>query len=304
MKNEINDLIFNYEAYTRQEQERVREQLANETPEERLKNMSLEARGANLEELKKQAAENEKAKKFADKHPSRKPLSDEEQKRVDLNLRKAAWAAKQPKPKRTPEARPDNNLMQYKEAKKIFYYDYLLANFKPKMFIPKFVVNAGNKHIIAEALKWVIRDTSCKLDLDKGLAFLGGVGTGKTYLMQQLNQFAHDYNLPSAARPADFPKIINEITERKELSVLTPYRRGQWVFDDIKPSVTVNEYGNQVNVFSSLVESLYTRWEKNRKTTNFTANAMPDDLRVEERAYDRVKDMFNVLIFKGDNFRR
>ena len=114
---DINDLVFNYEAYTRQEQERVREQLANETPEERLKNMSLEARGANLEELKKQAAENEKAKKFADKHPSRKPLSEEEQKRVDLNLRKAAWAAKQPKPKRTPEARPDNNLMQYKVGK-------------------------------------------------------------------------------------------------------------------------------------------------------------------------------------------
>ena len=50
------------------------------------------------------------------------------------------------------------------------------------MFIPKFVVNAGNKHIIAEALKWVIRDTSCKLDLDKGLAFLGRRRYGQNIL--------------------------------------------------------------------------------------------------------------------------
>ena len=44
----------------------------------------------------------------------------------------------------------------------------------------------------------VIRDKSCKYDLDRGLAFLGNVGAGKSFLLDQLVKFANTTQLTNS----------------------------------------------------------------------------------------------------------
>ena len=98
-------------------------------------------------------------------------MSPEEQERINYNLRLAAAKAKYPKPKPKPKVfKPKPyQLLDYTEAKKLFWFKYL----NPE---GDFKIDNENKTIVQELVKWSIRDKSCKFDLEKGIFLAGDVG--------------------------------------------------------------------------------------------------------------------------------
>ncbi len=93
-------------------------------------------------------------------------------------------------------------------------------------------------------------------------------------------------------------------------TLLQPLLNGRAHFDDLKTESIASNYGKK-NIFKDVLEIRY----KNKLLTHVTCNYMQGysgdvQMGLEEfgakyggRVYDRIKEMFNVVEFKGKSFR-
>jgi DNA replication protein DnaC len=214
------------------------------------------------------------------------------------------------KKKFRPKRKEKEQLMEYDKASKIFWNMYLKDSIYPNQFI----VDNDNRIAIQELIKYFIQDPSCKLDLNKGICLAGGVGTGKTNLMNQLSLFTQDNNLESFFSVKGMRGIIREVSSGG-LKVIDNYLMNDICFDDIAIRQTaLKSYGTDINPLDELIQGRYERFVKrNPRPTHFTTNLdfNPNDennyrtLRsmYDERSLDRIREMCN-FIYLGGNSRR
>lgn len=150
---------------------------------------------------------------------------------------------------------------------------------------------------------------SLEVDPTRGLWLAGNPGTGKSTLLRAVKNFCSIYaderspNLPRHMlwrHAKDIASGYEELgagylTELCDVDTL--------IIDDLgtEPLATMR-YGNSLNVVEELLSRRYDR----RKMTMVTTNLKMDQIKkvYRERIYDRVREMFNILEFKGPSHRK
>ncbi len=153
-----------------------------------------------------------------------------------------------------------------------------------------------------------------KPDFQKGLLVVGGFGNGKTTMFKVFQSIFTANSLPSFGMYSandvvgDFESISNGTDKEYFWKRMT---HGQAVFDDVKTERIASNYG-KVNLFKELLEKRCYSPIRTHITCNYSTSN-PGNLKsaIEEfgelyggRVYDRLFEMFNIIEFKGESFRR
>jgi len=143
--------------------------------------------------------------------------------------------------------------------------------------------------------------------LDKGIMLLGGIGSGKTLLMEGLSKLYHFFEIEISLLPS---YMITEEFARKGVEVYCSvnYKSDQiWtsadnmIIDDFGAETITKHYGQVTNVVAELMLRRYD----NKVQTYGTSNLDQKSLRkfYGERVWSRMKEMFNFIELKGDDRR-
>lgn len=147
---------------------------------------------------------------------------------------------------------------------------------------------------------------------EKGLLIVGGYGIGKTAMMRVFSRLlpaSHGFVSYSAHEAVELYEEIQTPEDKKLF--WTKMTRGVRYFDDVKSERAANNYG-KANLFKDILEKRYADEKKTYVSCNYAQKSEGDLQKAlaefgalyGPRVYDRLFEMFNVLVFKGKSFRR
>lgn len=149
---------------------------------------------------------------------------------------------------------------------------------------------------------------------DKGLLIIGNFGNGKTstmkvfeHIFKQVSGYSFK-GYTSNEAVLMFEKCGKDL-DREEFE--KSMWRGVRYFDDLKTERIASNFG-KVNIFKEILEERYSRKSKTYVTCNFKdgfKNNIEEGVnefveKYGERVYDRLFEMFNIIEFKGESFRK
>lgn len=150
-------------------------------------------------------------------------------------------------------------------------------------------------------------------NLEKGLLIIGTYGNGKTSIFKAFESALRETNIRFKGYTSN--EIVNmyEACERpsdKEEFYKT-MNYGTRYFDDVKTERTANNYG-KAELMKDILEARYINKSKTFITCNYKEGA---DGNVEHallefrdkygnRVYDRLFELFNIVVFRGASFRK
>jgi DNA replication protein DnaC len=174
-------------------------------------------------------------------------------------------------------------------------------------------IDEHNQHVILTLASYFsgLRNQHTEgMDFEKGILLFGNVGTGKTTLMRLMCECPHaPFQIVSAQ------EVVNEYQKKDGVQILESYTRlthnpvgGRYFgnrniglcIDDVGTETEGRSFGNQKNVVGELIMSRYANLRG--PYTHLTTNATREELKAYYglRAYDRMKEMFNVVAFPKD----
>lgn len=149
----------------------------------------------------------------------------------------------------------------------------------------------------------------------KGVLVVGGIGAGKTAMMKIMHRLFKD----SASRfrwvNAYELKDLAEVYTSSEIKEMYGYDlKSDLYIDDIGFSVDVKRYGNTVNIISEIILERYDLFIATGIKTHLSSNLKTEivnDLNSTptlksiygSRIIDRIKEMCEIIIFKGTSQR-
>jgi DNA replication protein DnaC len=150
---------------------------------------------------------------------------------------------------------------------------------------------------------------------DRGLLLMGNIGSGKTSIMKMFacNQ-VQPYKVENMIDITSDYKIHGEAgvkgytTNFKTAPNMFGKEIYGWCFDDVgTEEMPARHYGENKNVFAEILQSRYHHQHlvplnSTHVTTNLTEEELVNNYGT--RAYDRMKEMFNVIIFEHGSFRK
>lgn len=156
-------------------------------------------------------------------------------------------------------------------------------------------------------------DARGKLDLNKGILLVGNIGNGKTSLMRffSTNQL-YGFRIERALDIASDYKTVGESAVKayssnskvsQNIYGLEDYG---YCFDDIgTEEIPAQHYGEKKNVFAEILLSRYDNHLTPFNSTHATTNKDLTEIETiyGSRVYDRMKEMFNIVIFDHGSFR-
>lgn len=151
-------------------------------------------------------------------------------------------------------------------------------------------------------------------DLDKGILLAGSFGVGKTMIMKLFQkQTKQVYMIRTAKKIASDYMQIGEIPSLyidlyknpvNDNSVFQQDFTGLCI-DDLGAEEAKNSFGNKVNVIGDIIEARYDKGNTGRflhATTNLDATGLTDFY--GGRVTSRMKQIFNIIQFKGNDLRK
>lgn len=152
---------------------------------------------------------------------------------------------------------------------------------------------------------------------DKGLLIIGNYGNGKTSTMKVFEHIfkgVPGYTFNGYTTNEAVTMFEKCIGDKKDI-LRTEFEQRMWYgtryFDDLKTERIASNFG-MVNIFREILEERSSRKSKTYCTMNFK-NGFKDNIeeavfelseKYGERVYDRAFEMFNIIEFKGDSFRK
>lgn len=177
-------------------------------------------------------------------------------------------------------------------------------------FKSHYAVDSDNALVIESLSKYFANDSSSSLNLSKGLLLMGGVGVGKTTL---LNFFR--FNQKISFRIVSCRTVENEFSTKGDEMVRfyshnhipafgsNPFAQSfmGYCFDDLGTESNGKHFGKDKNAMAEVILNRYdSGLELN--TTHITTNLTADELKLQygTRVTDRLREMMNVVTFPAD----
>lgn len=183
--------------------------------------------------------------------------------------------------------------------------------------LPDFVIDENNKEIVSLLCKYFSEDPEFEklgYSLKKGILLFGGVGVGKTHLMQLFRNNQKQSYQPVACQDVESLYAKNgpdsnpqtgELGLRKYFGLVSLNSKNMYghdvlgyLFDDLGQEITNTKYfGTERNV---MLEVLSQRYKNGlHKATHLTTNLSGEQIKqiYGARVSDRMKEMFNILSF-------
>jgi len=158
-------------------------------------------------------------------------------------------------------------------------------------------IDKNNKEIINQIYFYLVGSPKFKGNKNKGLFLMGSIGTGKTMIINAI------INIIEATTNKRFTSLHAKkiFSFLKENGVERLNKRPLFIDDIGKETLEVNDFGTKINVIPDLFAIRYD----NNAWTFVTSNYDTEELTefYGETIIDRFKELFNVLILKGDSRR-
>jgi DNA replication protein DnaC len=168
-----------------------------------------------------------------------------------------------------------------------------------------YLVDDANQDVVWSLCFYFTNDARFKGDLNKGLLLFGGVGIGKTTLMHffKRNPRATYKVISCRDIESDFSSEGEKSVRQCSTNIAIPeneflQKEIGFCFDDLGTEATGKHYGKEKNV---MAEILLNRYDNRlpfcftHVTTNLSHEEVKDQYGI--RAYDRFKEMFNIISF-------
>lgn len=173
----------------------------------------------------------------------------------------------------------------------------------------EFIIDDSNKEIINQLYYYFVGSSQFNGDLYKGI-FLGGtLGTGKTLIMTAFcevwNSLEKTIITKYTARDAA-DLIIKKIPEFGSLVVggrkINHFKAPIYIDDMGKEPLKVIDYGTEICPMNDLLSRRYDEYALTFATGNYNLNTLKDQY--GETVTDRMKEMFNIIVLKGNSRRK
>lgn len=141
------------------------------------------------------------------------------------------------------------------------------------------------------------------LNRDKGLLIRGAIGSGKTFTMKVIQKWLSEQKKFSFYRCQNIAEDFNKAGS----NVLVEYNiEKEILFDDLGAEEQGRFYGDKQEVFEKIILHRYDVYTTTGHRTHFTTNFSNEQLQKKygARAYDRLKDLVNVVNFPVKESRR
>lgn len=175
---------------------------------------------------------------------------------------------------------------------------------------------ADEKHTIKvkQLCCYFANDKRFNGDLSKGLLMMGKIGNGKTTIMKMFQaNMNHSFRVVSLLDVTFDYKMNGEegvrgynanYTRSANLYGSTNYG---YCFDDLgTEEIPARHYGESKNIFAEILQMRYNNRDLTPfSSTHATTNKNETDLLnlYGSRTYDRMKEMFNIIVFEHGSFR-
>lgn len=172
--------------------------------------------------------------------------------------------------------------------------------------------NSEHEKTVKNLCCYFANDSRFKGDLKKGILFMGKNGTGKTEIMRlfQSNQ-NHPFRLEAMLEISFDYKMNGEkgiecynsnFKTSPNIYGLSDYG---YCFDDLgMEEIPARHFAESKNIFAEIIQIRYHNqlpFNSTHAITNKTAEELKEIYGT--RCYDRMKEMFNVIIFDHESFR-
>ena len=177
---------------------------------------------------------------------------------------------------------------------------------------PKFNPTEAQKKLLRALLLYAVKSDESTLDTNKGLYLSGSFGFGKSDILTALNNFFFKwwhYNLflfqsaTTCVSEYRHDQDLNYLTERKSNGKINPI---VFCWDDLglEPD-KVNSFGNEINLFSALINIRYELWKQSGLKTHFTTNLLAKefDERYTANNRSRIAQMCNIISVESESQR-
>jgi len=175
------------------------------------------------------------------------------------------------------------------------------CNFKEycKTQIEPFIVNREEEKLYDYFGAYLLEESST-FDNSKGMFIRGVVGSGKTIMFKMAQRFK---GKRCKIKFINTEKLAALFEDGQKID---KYLVDEWIFDDLGTEQKANNYGKGVEIFKRVIEDRYDIWKFNGVRTHFTSNCSNEILeeRYGERAYDRLKEMCNVVKYPSSESKR
>jgi DNA replication protein DnaC len=159
-----------------------------------------------------------------------------------------------------------------------------------------------NEDILKQIALWYANDDRFSGNLKKGFLLHGGIGTGKTKIVDALGKMIAEVEQKHC-------KIIYSVDlyklyfNQNDVEVQKLKDRFLTIIDDLGVEATEAKYfGNIIEPFNDLLDYRY----RNNLLTIITTNLTPSEIKEKygDRIHDRIKEMCNDLPFLGESRRK
>ena len=164
------------------------------------------------------------------------------------------------------------------------------------------ILKDTNKYVIGQVALWYANDDRFSGNLRKGLLIRGGVGTGKTKIVESLIKviFKAENIHAKFIHATDLQELyVNKNTDEIDVLKLRKYT----VIDDLGvENVEVKNWGNTSEPFNNLFDYRYRHGMQSIITTNLAPSQIKETY--GDRIADRFRETLNDFVLDGESLRK
>lgn len=178
----------------------------------------------------------------------------------------------------------------------------------------QFITDDSNRSLIYNLCNYFSGDAGIYKP-ERGMFIMGGVGTGKTTIMQAFSRNKKQcYRMASAIDMAEHVKhhgaeswkifLKGSASAGLESNFYQPYCG--WLIDDMGTEDIVNDFGNKVDVIANIVFAMSNDPARYGGSFHFTTNLNKEMLehRYGPRVMSRLRELCNVVALTGEDRRK
>lgn len=160
--------------------------------------------------------------------------------------------------------------------------------------------------IIRNLIRYFTNDREGKYPITKGLFLYGLPGTGKTEIMQVMERFARENDLPKKFEFTSMAETYVKTKAEKGFDPITLNIQLDRCFDEFGLYTgSVMTFGESLDINEAIIEARYKRYRQSGQITHFISNMTTIEAQgaFSPMIFDRIRQMCTSVHFKGNSKR-